>query len=1089
MMTFGRRMACSLSWLAALALPGLVPAAASGAAAPPPPAGREAVLREWQHPSRTYKPRVRWGWPGNNITPAGIDADLHALAAQGIGGVEIVTYWQVFQQGNVAPLSPRWFELVRHALATARELDMDVALTFTEAGWSFGGNWVPPADRSKVLVQSWVDVSGPAEFAGPLPRYQVPPVDPVTPPVEPWRPNPAPDEQAIVAVVAGRVTPDGGLDGDSLTVLPAPVEGKGFSWAVPPGTWRLMVFQSKYTGQINQAQNFEPPPWMVDTLNPDAMRRFIETLGGRLHAALGDEFGRTLDSLYCDSFEVKPIEDSVLWSQRVLADFAAEFGYDFTTWLPAIWWDIGARTPRLRHDLNTFLHRRSLDGLLRPFVEWCESHGVDARVEPVDTFPGEVIESAGRCSRPETEKSMQIFAVSTYPRKCEAAGLRFYGHGSVLSAEAFTVLNPQRYRASLEDMKIAADGFLRDGVTQFYGHGYWHTPEAEIVPSRDFPWATRISPANTWWPHFASFNHYLTRCAVLLRQGEFCGDLLVYSPQDDLWSEKGVWGGNWRTVPFARLGTTLVANGYDFDPVNNDVLLHRARVEGSFLAIGAQRYRAVILPDIEFMPPEALAVLDAYVRAGGTVIALNGLPDRAPGMRDWERRDRALRELVADLFGPAGNGRTFPGGGATFRVNGYPMDEEQEKPYIRDDELFRPQPPLAGGRAELIRRLRSRVDPDFALPGDRQSNGLTFLHRRAGDLDLYFVTNLEAEDFAGPIRFRVHGKSAELWDPETGVVTPAVVGRERKNGTDVWLTLDSLETCFVVFKPGEPGVRVIASDLPRLRSDGATGVIAEGAHPGRYAVTFEAGGRTQVRTFVVEKLPSEVPLDTGWTVDFGSAAGTLSRGELTGPLLEERGPHASVVRGVSTHQLDHLASWTADPATRHFSGTATYTRTLHWEPGAAPSDVSWELDLGAVGDIAELQVNDQPAGVRWKRPYRFDVTTLLQPGRNELRVRVTNRLINRIAGMTETPPIAPDIARITGPARPLAPRVPDTFDSDANCRDWGIIGKYLAEKERGFNPLPDSGLLGPVRLIAVQRLPMVPDVPPNSPPPPAPGHP
>ena len=116
--------------------------------------GPAAWRQEWEHPSRTYRPRVRWGWPGNAITPEGIDADLHALAAKGFGGVEIVTYWQVFQEGNFAPLSPRWFELVRHTLATAHNLDMDVALSFTEAGWSFGGDWVAPEDRNKVLVRS-----------------------------------------------------------------------------------------------------------------------------------------------------------------------------------------------------------------------------------------------------------------------------------------------------------------------------------------------------------------------------------------------------------------------------------------------------------------------------------------------------------------------------------------------------------------------------------------------------------------------------------------------------------------------------------------------------------------------------------------------------------------------------------------------------------------------------------------------------------------------------------------------------------------------------------------------------------------------
>ena len=37
---------------------------------------------------------------------------------------------------------------------------MEVAITFSP-GWCFGGFWVPPTERSKMLTRAWVDVSGP----------------------------------------------------------------------------------------------------------------------------------------------------------------------------------------------------------------------------------------------------------------------------------------------------------------------------------------------------------------------------------------------------------------------------------------------------------------------------------------------------------------------------------------------------------------------------------------------------------------------------------------------------------------------------------------------------------------------------------------------------------------------------------------------------------------------------------------------------------------------------------------------------------------------------------------------------------------
>jgi hypothetical protein len=91
------------------------------------------------------------------------------------------------------------------------------------------------------------------------------------------------------------------------------------------------------------------------------------------------------------------------------------------------------------------------------------------------------------------------------------------------------------------------------------------------------------------------------------------------------------------------------------------------------------------------------------------------------------------------------------------------------------------------------------------------------------------------------------------------------------------------------------------------------------------------------------------------------------------------------------------------------------------------------LDLGEVRDIAEVWLNGKPAGVAWKHPFTVEVTRLARVGRNQLEIRVTNRLINR---MRLQPPLAPP---------------------------------YLTLRDRVPEPV-SSGLLGPVQLRPVQVL-------------------
>lgn len=53
-----------------------------------------AVLRRgWNNPSPTYRPHTRWWWPGNAVTREGIDWQLEQMKEQGLGGIEIMSFF------------------------------------------------------------------------------------------------------------------------------------------------------------------------------------------------------------------------------------------------------------------------------------------------------------------------------------------------------------------------------------------------------------------------------------------------------------------------------------------------------------------------------------------------------------------------------------------------------------------------------------------------------------------------------------------------------------------------------------------------------------------------------------------------------------------------------------------------------------------------------------------------------------------------------------------------------------------------------------------------------------------------------------
>jgi hypothetical protein len=174
-----------------------------------------------------------------------------------------------------------------------------------------------------------------------------------------------------------------------------------------------------------------------------------------------------------------------------------------------------------------------------------------------------------------------------------------------------------------------------------------------------------------------------------------------------------------------------------------------------------------------------------------------------------------------------------------------------------------------------------------------------------------------------------------------------------------------------------------------------------------------------------DRLVDWATIEKGWNVSFQSA----------------RGAPVGVV------SLDRLSPLNESPdaGTRYFSGIASYTNSFAPPKQSQQGGALW-LDLGEVGDLAEVLVNGRLVGTLWHAPWRIDIGRAVHRGRNQLEVRVANRWVNRLIGdaQPDTQKVGWTSQRTYGPKAPLLP----------------------------------SGLIGPVRLLGNAK--------PISPPPPVP---
>ena len=193
-------------------------------------------------------------------------------------------------------------------------------------------------------------------------------------------------------------------------------------------------------------------------------------------------------------------------------------------------------------------------------------------------------------------------------------------------------------------------------------------------------------------------------------------------------------------------------------------------------------------------------------------------------------------------------------------------------------------------------------------------------------------------------------------------------------------------------------------ELPGVYKDGVLQLEANQA----LFLVFDKNGAPKPE-YIAPKTAGTLALDGAWNVTFeGLGAPEGSRTFAT------------------------LSSYTEseEEAVKYFSGIATYTNTFTL--GKKEKADGLRIDLGSVGQMADVFINGEHVEFLWKAPYKVDWTGTLKPGKNTIEVKVVNTWPNRLIGDAQ-----PGAKKLT----------------------YTTMAFYQAD-----SPLTPSGLMGPVVL-------------------------
>jgi hypothetical protein len=706
------------------------------------------------------------------------------------------------------------------------------------------------------------------------------------------------------------VPPDEAVSRGTVIDLTSKMRKDGtLDWDVPAGKWIVLRMGYSLTGQKNAPASAEATGYEVDKLSRKHVDSYFQNYVGHISGTLGPYFGKSFRYFLMDSWEAG-LEN---WTDDMISEFQKRRGYDPTPYLPVL----TGRVVESADVSDRFLwdFRRTIADLLAEnhygaATQYFAEYGVGLYAEAMgagDPTTGDGLEDKGRVSIPMGEFWTQPKGQSDSPehpadlREASSAA-HIYGK-KIVGAESFTSCTTDSVWEPPSYLKPLGDRAFTLGINRIIFHTSDQQPfvDDQHKPGITLgPCGQHYTRNNTWAEQAVVWNGYLARSSYVLQQGLFVGDLAYYYGE-----------GAPTTVPFWKQVNPAPPAGYNYDWLNTEVLLNRMSVkDGRLVLPDGMSYRVLVLPeDVDQLTVPVLRKIRDLVAAGATVIAPR--PTKSPSLTGYPSSDDEVRAIANEVWGPI-DGKSIT-----------KHDYGKGKVYW--------------GKSVQEVLAAEKTPPDFEHNRPEIDTNLVWIHRHAGDADIYFVANQKERTEDVETRFRVDGKEAELWHPDTGVIEPAEYTIE--NGrTTVPLHLEPFGSVFVVFR--QP-TTAPSRTLP---------------HPVKTVLTTVQG-----------------PWDVSFPLNWGAP-----------PSI----------------RLDNLISWTAssDAGVKYFSGTATYTKDIQASREWFRSGAKLLLDLGKVKEIAEVSVNGKPLGILWKPPFQADVTGALKPGTNHLEIKITNLWPNRLIG-------------------------------------------------------------------------------------------
>ncbi|MFH1905386.1 MAG: glycosyl hydrolase [bacterium] len=796
-------------------------------------------------------------------------------------------------------------------------------------------------------------------------------------------------------------------------------------WSPKHGKWCIFTVVREWSMSVGSDYGY------LDTLNPKAVDKFIQSTYTEYSKYLSSDFGKVIPGIFTDepncnyTFYQAEQKDwkkrKVLpWTPMLPTSFERMHRYPFIEALPGLFYEIGKKTAKYRSDYHETMVTMYTKAFYKKIYDFCKKNKL--------LFVGHVSNEGDLFE--EIKQQGDYFQVMQYmhytgvdylfrltwpPRSDPQIPIKFSNFlvALKLASSAAHLLNKPRvlcegwgltgWDIDFRELKRLADWEVVLGVNFICQHGFYYSIEGQRkweCPPDEFYHAT-------YWPYYKYFSTYLSRLCYLFSRGVHVAKTVILHPTKSMWRHMGPQFTKMNKQIQADLEETsrfLLKLHYDFDYISEE-LLSRCSIEDSKLVFRnnnkvVEEYSVLIMPCITTISWKTARIINAFCRAGGRVIATSCYPQESTE----NGKDKRLGKLMRQIF----------------------IKDNLAGACLIDSPWRKGISPLKKALEKYLKREVSITE------NGREIKDIIYLHRQEGKIHRYFLVNTHrTKSFIVDIHLKSKG-IPETWDAFTGELKSLRQYKHTAEGIVVNLLFNPEQSFILVVDSGKtralkPGHQISQkkAEVCRIKlpeywdfSLSKTNVLP--------LCNFKYKFKTCLPIKKMKLLIDENIVKEGAEVSVNKAViSNFSRGTYLDPYILEA-PVQKYIKGgdniISVTNYDKVSdgglfltgnfkvvkkkgryiltaednkikhgSWT-EQGYPFFSGTGVYQGEVDIPIQFLKKDIF--IKFSKIANMVDIYVNGVHVSFLPWPPFKADISKFVHKGRNRITLKVTNTLYN-----------------------------------------------------------------------------------------------